>query len=297
MAQLYRKSALEKISSPEQLDKALTVTSPMSWLALAAITAVIVATIIWSVLGTIPVTVTTTGIVASPVSTNAVFCPETGTIMAILVNPNSEIGINDPVASYKTGNGDVKTIYSDQIGTVTEIIAKKAATDDKNKNGQQNQNDQKNGKINQGNELLRISPKSGSQQVVVCYVDLADAKKIKRGMPVNISLKIKESNTYGHMVGRIINVDSYAASTEGMNYVLGSNNNVASTFRKDNKAVVAVTCELYPDPNTVSGYFWSNEKGSKLEVTNGTLVNAKVIVEEVHPITKLFVKLKDIWGD
>jgi hypothetical protein len=297
MAQLYRKSALEKISSPEQLDKALTVTSPMSWLALAAITAVIVATIIWSVLGTIPVTVTTTGIVASPVSTNAVFCPETGTIMAILVNPNSEIGINDPVASYKTGNGDVKTIYSDQIGTVTEIIAKKAATDDKNKNGQQNQNDQKNGKINQGDELLRISPKSGSQQVVVCYVDLADAKKIKRGMPVNISLKIKESNTYGHMVGRIINVDSYAASTEGMNYVLGSNNNVASTFRKDNKAVVAVTCELYPDPNTVSGYFWSNEKGSKLEVTNGTLVNAKVIVEEVHPITKLFVKLKDIWGD
>ena len=263
----------------------------------AAITAVIVATIIWSVLGTIPVTVTTTGIVASPVSTNAVFCPETGTIMAILVNPNSEIGINDPVASYKTGNGDVKTIYSDQIGTVTEIIAKKAATDDKNKNGQQNQNDQKNGKINQGDELLRISPKSGSQQVVVCYVDLADAKKIKRGMPVNISLKIKESNTYGHMVGRIINVDSYAASTEGMNYVLGSNNNVASTFRKDNKAVVAVTCELYPDPNTVSGYFWSNEKGSKLEVTNGTLVNAKVIVEEVHPITKLFVKLKDIWGD
>lgn len=297
MAQLYRKSALEKISSPEQLDKALTVTSPISWLALAAITAVIVATIIWSVLGTIPVTVTTTGIVASPVSTNAVFCPETGTIMAILVNPNSEIGINDPVASYKTGNGDVKTIYSDQIGTVTEIIAKKAATDDKNKNGQQNQNDQKNGKINQGDELLRISPKSGSQQVVVCYVDLADAKKIKRGMPVNISLKIKESNTYGHMVGRIINVDSYAASTEGMNYVLGSNNNVASTFRKDNKAVVAVTCELYPDPNTVSGYFWSNEKGSKLEVTNGTLVNAKVIVEEVHPITKLFVKLKDIWGD
>ncbi len=298
VAQLYRKSALEKISSPEQLDKALTVTTPMSWLALAAVTAVIVITIIWSIIGTIPVTVTTTGIVASPVSTNAVFCPETGTIMAILVNPNSEISINDPVASYKTGNGDVKTIYSDQIGTVTEIIAKRAtAPDDKSKNGQQNQSEQKNGKINQGDELLRVSPKANSPQVIVCYVDLADAKKIKRGMTANVSLNIKESNTYGHMVARVINVDSYAASTEGMNYVLGSNNNVASTFRKDNKAVVAVTCELYPDPNTVSGYFWSNEKGGRLEVTNGTLVNAKVVVEEVRPITKLFVKLKDIWGD
>lgn len=297
MAQLYRKSALEKISSPEQLDKALTVTSPMSWVALAAVTVVIIITVIWSIIGTIPVTVTTAGIVASPVSTNAIFCPETGTIMAILVNPNSEIEINDPVASYKTGNGDVKTIYSDQFGIVTEIIAKRTVTDSSNKNNQQSQTDQKNGRINQGDELLRISPKSSSAQVIVCYVDLADAKKIKRGMDVNISLNIKESNTYGHMRGRVINIDSYAASTEGMNYVLGSNNNVASTFRKDNKAVVAVTCELVPDPNTISGYFWSNEKGGKLEVTNGTLVNAKVIVEEVHPITKLFAKLKEIWGD
>ncbi len=296
MAQLYRKSALEKISSPEQLDKALTVTSPMSWLALAAVTFVIVVTVVWSIIGTLPVTVTTTGIVASPVSTNAVFCPETGTILAILVNPNSEIAINDPVASYRTGNGDVKTVYSDQVGTVTEIIAKKAAVED-NKKDQQEQKDQKSGKVNQGDELLRISPKSSSPQVIVCYVDLAEAKKIQRGMTVNVSLNIKESNTYGHMVARVINVDSYAASTDGMGYVLGANNNVASVFRKDNKAVVAVTCELYPDPNTVSGYFWSNEKGGKLQVTNGTLVNAKVIVEEVRPITKLFVKLKDIWGD
>jgi len=296
MAQLYRKSALEKISSPEQLDKALTVTSPMSWIALLAVTAVIVVTVIWSFIGTIPVTVTTTGIVASPVSTNAVFCPETGTIMSILVNPSSEIGINDPVATYATGNGDVKTIYSDQFGVVTEILVKRAgAEDNNNKSSQQNQNEQKNGKINQGNELLRVSPLAGSQQVIVCYVDLADAKKIHRGMNANISLNIKESNTYGHMRARVINIDSYAASTEGMNYVLGANNNVASTFRKDNKAVVAVTCELLTDPGTVSGYFWSNEKGGKLEVTNGTLVNAKVIVEEVHPITKLFAKLRDIW--
>ena len=85
MAQLYRKSALDKISSPEQLDKALTVTSPMSWIALAAVTFIIVVTVIWSFVGTIPVTVTTSGIVASPVSTNAVFNPESGKITAMQV--------------------------------------------------------------------------------------------------------------------------------------------------------------------------------------------------------------------
>ncbi len=294
MAQLYRKSSLEKISSPEQLDKALTVTSPMSWIALAAVTVVIIVTVLWSIVGTIPVTVSTTGIVASPVSTNAIYCPETGTVLSVYVSPNAQISINDPVASYKTGNGDVKTVFSDQVGTVTEILVRKTETDEKDK---KEAKDQRGGKINQGDALLRISPMANSSQVIVCYVELADAKKIHRGMQVNVSLNIKESNTYGHMVARVINVDSYAASTEGMDFVLGSNNNVASTFRKDNKAVVAVTCELYPDPGTVSGYFWSNEKGGRLEVTNGTLVNAKIVVEEVRPITKLFAKLKEIWGD
>lgn len=278
MAQLYRKSALEKISSPEQLDKALTVTSTMSWIALIAITLILVVTIVWSIIGTIPVTVTTTGIVASPVSTNAVYTPESGSVTSVLVYPGSALRIGDPVASYKTGNGDVKTIYSDQVGTVTEVLVKSGDS------------------ITQGNEIIRVSPNSNSEQVIVCYVKLSDAKKIERGMQVSVSLSSAESQTYGHMLARAINIDSYVSSSKGMSYVLGTDNNLSSTFQKDG-AVVAVTCELYPDPGTTSGYYWSNERGSKLDVTNGSLVSAKVVVEEVRPITKLFSKLKEIWGD
>ena len=279
MAQLYRKSALDKISSPEQLDKTLTVTSPMSWIALAAVTFIIVVTVIWSFVGTIPVTVTTSGIVASPVSTNAVFNPESGKITAMQVHPGSPLDFDTEVAIYKTGNGDVKTLYSDQIGTVTEVLTKAGDS------------------INQGNEVVRVSPNAVSDQVIVCYVKLSDAKKIHRGMEARITLQSADSQTYGHMVARVINIDSHVASNKGMAYVLGADNNLASVFQKDNGAVVAVTCELFPDESTTSGYYWSNEKGKKLTVTNGSLVNAKVIVEEVRPITKLFSKLKEIWGD
>ena len=279
MAQLYRKSALEKISSPEQLDKALTVTSTMSWIVLAAISLILVVTIVWSIIGTIPVTVTTAGIVASPVSTNAVYTPESGSVTAVLVYPGSIIRIGDPVASYKIGSGDVKTIFSDQVGTVTEVLVKSGDT------------------ITQGNDIIRVSPIANSGQVIVCYVQLSDAKKIERGMQVSVSLSSAESQTYGHMLARVTNIDSYVSSNKGMAYVLGTDNNLAATFQKDGAAVVAVTCELYPDPDTASGYYWSNDKGAKLDVSNGSLVTAKVIVEEVRPITKLFSKLKDIWGD
>lgn len=67
MAELYRKSVLDRISSPEQLDKALRVSSPMSWLALLGVTLIVIVTVIWSIVGTIPVTITTKGIVSSVV--------------------------------------------------------------------------------------------------------------------------------------------------------------------------------------------------------------------------------------
>ena len=61
--------------------------------------------------------------------------------------------------------------------------------------------------------------------------------------------------------------------------------------------MVAVACELYPDTGTVSGYYWSNAKGAAVNVQNGSLVTAKIVTDEVAPITKLFSKLKDLWGN
>jgi len=62
MAELFRKSSLEKLSSPEQLDKAITVSTPVSWLALIGITVIIGAVVVWSILGSLPTIVSAQGI-------------------------------------------------------------------------------------------------------------------------------------------------------------------------------------------------------------------------------------------
>lgn len=278
MAELYRKSALERISSPEQLDKVVKITSPMSWLVLLAITLIIVVTVIWSIVGSLPVTVTAQGIVASPVSTNAVYLQESGTVVAVLVQAGDELHFNDPILTYKKGSGEVKTLFSDQTGIVSEVMVENGTT------------------VIQGNEALRLSPSVSGEQVIVCYISVNDAKKLERGMNAQIYLSAEDSQTYGHMVARVVNIDSYAASSTGMSYVLGSGNNMVESFQA-NGAVVSVACELYPDASTKSGYYWSNSKGAQLDVTNGSLTSVKIITEEVAPITKLFSKLKEIWGD
>ena len=276
MADLYRKAALDRISSPEQLDKALKVTSPMSWLALIGVTLIVVVTVIWSIVGSIPVTITSQGVVSSQVGSNAVYTDEAGTVVSVRVRPGDEIRMGDEILTYKNFANEVKTVYSDQVGTVASIVVEKDAA------------------LNPGSEIIRVTPMVQGNQMVVCYVPLAQAKKIERGMTVNVSLNSLDSQSYGHMVARVVNVDAYAASSAGMSSVLGSGNYMESAFTSSGP-VVAVACELYPD-DTQSGYYWSNEKGAKVTVTNGSLATAKIVTEEVAPISKLFAKINELWG-
>lgn len=287
MADLYRKSSLERISSPEQLDKVLKVTSPMSWLALIGITVIILVTLVWSIVGTIPVTITTQGMISAKVGSNAVYAQESGTVVSVRVRVGDEIHLGDQVLTYKNANKEIVTIYSDQVGTVASLVVANGDT------------------LTPGNEVIRVTPTvtptvSGSSQMVVCYVPLAQAKKLERGMRVKVSLDSLDGTSYGHMEARIVNIDAYATSVEGMSGVIGGDNNLSATFTQQG-AVVAVACELFidedPDRDAANGYWWSNEKGTGVTVTNGSLVTAKIVTEEVAPITKLFSKIKDIWGD
>ncbi len=278
MADLYRKSALERMSNPEQLDKVLKVTSPMSWIALIGITLIIIVTLVWSIIGTIPETITAKGVVSAVVGSNSVYTEDAGKVVSLRVREGDEVHLGDPVMTYRNSSNEIVEVYSDQVGIVSDLVVKK---DDE---------------FTPGKDVVRVSPIAQDSQIVVCYVPLAKAKKLERGMQVNITLDSLDSNSYGNMVARVINIDAYATPKDGMNSVIGKDNNLESTFNKDG-AVVAVACELYPSTETVSGYYWSNAKGATVDVKNGSLITAKIVTDEVAPITKLFSKLRDIWGD
>ena len=62
MADIFRKAALERLSSPEQLDKAITVSKPVSWIALLGLTVVVAAVVVWAVFGSLPDAVAAQGI-------------------------------------------------------------------------------------------------------------------------------------------------------------------------------------------------------------------------------------------
>lgn len=56
---LFRKSSVERVNSPEQLNEYIRVANPGVWLVLAAIVALLVGVVIWGVFGSVETTVET----------------------------------------------------------------------------------------------------------------------------------------------------------------------------------------------------------------------------------------------
>jgi HlyD family secretion protein len=52
--QVFRKVALDRLSSPEQLDQLVKITTPSGWLALVALALLLVMLLAWAVFGTVP---------------------------------------------------------------------------------------------------------------------------------------------------------------------------------------------------------------------------------------------------
>ena len=81
--QLFRKVAFERLSSPEQLDQAVKVTSPIGWLALVATGIIILVAILWSIFGKISTKVSGTGILVKSGGVFGVYPSNTGMLSMI----------------------------------------------------------------------------------------------------------------------------------------------------------------------------------------------------------------------
>ncbi len=274
MADLYRKSSLDKLSNPEQLDKMIKISSPLSWLALIAVFLIIAATIIWSFVGSLPTIETVDGIIIESNNVQAVYSPTAGVLGDYAKDVGDKVKKGEKIVDVKLSDNSTISIVApcDGILTVKTTDAEES--------------------VLSGSEIVRLTPDNLGSQVVVCYVSLSSAQKFNIGDEVLVYPTSIDSQKYGHMVAEIVSVDEYATQTESLSYVFGSGNSIAEQFYS-NGPIVAIVCKLKTDVATKSGFYWSSDNAKNLTVSNDTMVSAKIVVDESKPISKLFGKFKD----
>ena len=95
---IFRKVALERLSSPEQLDQLMQVTTPKGWLALTALGALLLTAVGWGVFGSIPTEATGEGILLRRGGVSNVVTAESGQVEEILVGVGDVIEKGQAVA-------------------------------------------------------------------------------------------------------------------------------------------------------------------------------------------------------
>lgn len=101
---MFRKEAVDQLSSPETLDEDIRLVSPGNAIAAVAATVVAVAALLWSVFGSLPLSASGPGLVrASTDSIAAVTAPVSGEVVAILVRPGETVGAGDPLMTVNVG--------------------------------------------------------------------------------------------------------------------------------------------------------------------------------------------------
>ena len=96
---LFRKEALERISSPEELDQIMQVVSPKKWLPLVAVGSLVASGLTWSFLGRIPITVTGTGIIVYPSTITSFQSPIAGRLRTVNVRVGDFVNRGDVLAT------------------------------------------------------------------------------------------------------------------------------------------------------------------------------------------------------
>lgn len=269
MAGIFRKTALERLSSPDQLDSMLKITTPMSWVGIGAAAALAAAVVAWSFAGSIPTIVSAPGFLVYSYNTNTIYSPASGYVKEILVQPFDVVEPGTPVVELYSKGGTVITVESDQNGIISAFGIEEGQP------------------VTPNEELIRISPNTENDFSVVCYVDSSTAKQLQTGMETSVYLDSADAGSAGHMEAVITNIDRYISSENAMAELLGTDGQMIGMVTESGP-VVAVTCELKTDEETESGYYFSGAAGADVKLTGGELATVQILVDESAPISKVF---------
>ena len=108
---IFRKVALDRLASPEQLDLVMEVTSPRSWIALVALGVLVGTAVVWGFTGTIPTQVEAQGVLIRAGGVFPVFSQGGGIVTEVLIREGDVVKEGQVVA--RIGQPEMETRIRD----------------------------------------------------------------------------------------------------------------------------------------------------------------------------------------
>lgn len=305
---VFREVSLKRLSSPEQLDQLIKVTSLQAWMALIAVGLILASAIVWSFMGSIPTKIEGQGILLNnggvfslnPPSAGQVIdvrfrigdMVKKGDVVARIEQPelvkeiNNMLGIlHDLEKSQQTASPEYQ-VMENQVAVLRDKLDYESQIRSPVGGRILGLNIQEGSMVQPGQTLVVLEQYGATVRLgAVLYVPAGRGKEIRPGMEVQISPSTVNKEEYGFMLGRVISVSGYPATIQGMTQTLGNESLVSLLAGQG--APLEVQVDLNPDSSTISGYKWSSPAGPAFNIPSGTLVQGEVVISREKPVSKV----------
>ncbi len=307
---LFRQEALDRLRSPDQLDKLFAPTTSAGWMALAAVLLLLFSAVVWSIFGVMATKVNGTGIIMD--SAGAVNISHTasgrieelrvdvgdrvrkGQVVGVVAQPANEAEIARLSSSLSAANSraDTASLVA-QINEQKAKLARDSLIVSPFDGIIADQIVSVGDIISPGTAIfnLRLDEKKRGEMMVLLYVPVLEGKKVKPGMAVQVAPGSVNASEYGTLIGQVRSVSTYPVSSDSITGWTGNKEMTTWILNRQGGAVMEVKVDLIKDNATVTGYLWSSIYGAPEEITPGTACTGSIVVQRQAPLAKAFLKL------
>jgi biotin carboxyl carrier protein len=317
---LFRKAALDRLSSPEQLHTLMRVTNAKGWLALVGFALIIGTAIAWGVVGSVQTKVSASGILLgggglaeldadgegdlTSIDVKTGDLVKTGQVVAQVAQP----ALEQQIASQQRRLDELDNEIAGATPSATQAGRRDRLKAELERLKKQHEDGSRvvsgiDGRVVElravvgervvaGRPIVAIERASeGPELEALLYFDSYLGKSLKPGMTIEIVPSVVRKERHGVLLGKVKVVEQYPSTRLGMMGALRNEQLVDAFIQSAGGAPIAVRATILPDKSTPSGYRWSSGAGPDVVLTSGTRCAGAVITRTHRPIALVFPAL------
>ena len=202
---LFRQAALDRLASPDQLDRLLTVADRRGWLVLVLLAVLGAGLLGWSITGAIPVTQRAAGILTAPgAHFLTIAASDGGTLATLDAAPGVAVRAGQTVATVVTAGGATLVQPAPASGHILEWKQAPGA------------------RVPRGAPLLTLEAGTGAGSEALVFVPASAGKTVTPGMPALLTAAGATGKRDGVLRGTVSSVSPYPLSTEAIGALLAN---------------------------------------------------------------------------
>ncbi|WP_255950472.1 HlyD family efflux transporter periplasmic adaptor subunit [Streptomyces odontomachi] len=261
----FRKQALSKLQSPEELDLPVRFARPQGWLVLAVTLIVMAVGAFWAVTGTVSSTLRATGVLTHGQGSYVLQSPVAGQVTAVLAAAGKTLPAHAPLLKVHTAQGDnvIRTIDAGRVTTLTVTIGAVVTT-------------------GANVATLERVNRSDAPLMALIYVPQDSAPGVPVGATVDLTVQSVSTDRYGTLNGRVKSVGTAPQTRQQITEFLGDAQ-LGADFTSDGRPI-PVLVQLDTSSTTKSGYRWSSSQGPPFALDSMIGTSAAIRLARQHPV-------------